>query len=1119
MRKFLLLAGLGLAPATLLTGFASSAFAQTSVSGDIAGMVTDPTGAAIPNATVTVQNIGTAATKTSKSDSSGAYRASLLPPGSYKVTASAAGFNTVSEVVNVNQGNVTSGDLKLAVGNNSTTIEVAASEEPLLQTEDAQVSTTFNLQQVQTLPNPGGDITYYAQTTPGVVMNTGGGYGNFSVFGLPGTSNNFMVNGFQENDPFLNLNNSGPTNLLLGQNDIESVNVVATAYGAEFGSFGGVQESMITRSGTNKFHGNVSYWWNGSDLNANDFFLNTDGVSRPFTNANQWAAGIGGPIVKDKTFFFADYEGLRFITAPLDLNYIPSPAYESSVVGTGAAGSACGAGASLVANGQAAECGYYNNIFSLFNNAPGAANATAVTGDPYAVQFYSSPKIFAKEELVTFRLDQKFSDKDTVFAHYKYDNGTQPTASDPINSAFSDVSYQPEDEGQIVWTHVFSPNITNQLNLGVAHYGAYFQSVNQAAANALFPGTLIVIDPVGDELTSLGGINYLFPEGRNATQYSISEDFSWEKGKHTLKFGYAFKKDDISDFDPEILRNPLQVSDDTQGYFSAGADYYYEQAFPNNFSEPVGLYSEGFYAQDSYKAASNLLLSVGVRVEHNSNAISSTNDFSRLNGSFASVAAANTLDTPYNSAVAAGQHTIFNSFQAAAIEPRVEAVYSPFGPDGKTVIRGGFGMFSDVFPGQVADDALSNIPQAPTFLVYGAPIDPAVTNSSSDLASAAATGFKSGASNFYNGASYNSLNAELAAGFTAPNITTSEPAIKYPTYEEYSLQIEQAINKNTSFEIGYAGNHGYHEPVVNGNANGYNPAYGMPSTLVGPAGAFSGVAAAAPAPSFGTVTDISSNASSNYNGLLISVIHRSKWVNAQLNYTWSHAMDDISNGGFLGFSTSSITNPLSTSTLAYNYGNSDYDIRNSLNGNYLVRIPGYHRLKAVTEGWTVAGTVFYRSGLPFTVVDSAITDDLAYFSGSVPAQVVNTSISHHCGRNGVADYQHPTATCLTLSDFTDPTGLIPGQRNAFNGPHFFDTDMTINKAFFLPHHEAQKLVVGAVFYNLLNHPNFSNPISDINNSEFGEELTTVGPPTSIYGSGLGGDASTRIIQLNAKVTF
>ena len=191
--------------------------AQNVVTGGISGTVTDPSGAVVPNATLTLKNTGTGETQTTTTGSTGLYNFPLLKPGAYTVSIAQSGFRGVSQKVDVLLGQITPVNIKLAVGNASETVEVTGSA-PLLQTEDANISTTFTPTQIENLPNPGGDITSYAQTAPGVLMNTqaGYGYGNFSAFGLPATSNLFTLNGNDENDPFLNLNNSGSSNLLLG---------------------------------------------------------------------------------------------------------------------------------------------------------------------------------------------------------------------------------------------------------------------------------------------------------------------------------------------------------------------------------------------------------------------------------------------------------------------------------------------------------------------------------------------------------------------------------------------------------------------------------------------------------------------------------------------------------------------------------------------------------------------------------------------------------------------------------------------------------------------------------------------------------------------------------------
>src|SRR5581483_9426647 len=212
--------------------------AQSLVSGDVTGTVSDPQGRVVPNATVTLTNTGTQQSQNTTTNAEGVYRFSLLPPGQYSVKVEAQGFQNFERPVTVAVGQASSMNIQLAVGASSTTIEVAA-EAGVVQTENGNISTTFTPEQVQLVPNPGNDLSYIVQTAPGAVMNTQAGYGNSSTFGLPATSNLFTVNGMNENDPFLNLNNSGATNLLLGQNDVQEATIVNNGYSVQYGGLAG----------------------------------------------------------------------------------------------------------------------------------------------------------------------------------------------------------------------------------------------------------------------------------------------------------------------------------------------------------------------------------------------------------------------------------------------------------------------------------------------------------------------------------------------------------------------------------------------------------------------------------------------------------------------------------------------------------------------------------------------------------------------------------------------------------------------------------------------------------------------------------------------------------------
>src|SRR6201993_5132949 len=305
--------------------------AQSLTSGDITGVVTDPSNAVIPNATVTLKNDATGATQTTTSNAQGAYRFSLLSPGAYSISATATGFQSARKQVTVNVGQTATLGIQLELGTATQTVEVTATG-GVIQAENANISTSISPAQISTIPNPGNDLSYYVQTAPGATMNTQAGYGNSAMYGISGTSNLYTVNGMNENDPFLNLNNSGATNILLGANDIQEATVVNNGYSGQYGTMAGANVNFVTKSGSNNFHGNAQYFWDGSVMNANDWFNNNSGAPRPFVNANQWAASIGGPIVKNKTFFFVDTEGLRLIFPVVQPVNIPSPEFQAATL-------------------------------------------------------------------------------------------------------------------------------------------------------------------------------------------------------------------------------------------------------------------------------------------------------------------------------------------------------------------------------------------------------------------------------------------------------------------------------------------------------------------------------------------------------------------------------------------------------------------------------------------------------------------------------------------------------------------------------------------------------------------------------------------------------------------
>jgi hypothetical protein len=991
------------------------------------------------------------------------------------------------------------------------------------------------MEQIQALPNPGNDLTFVAQTSPGAVMNTQMGYGNFSVFGLPATSNTFTVNGGYENDPFLNVNNSGATNLLLGNNDIGDVTVTSNAYDAAFGGLGGAQVSEISRSGGNGFHGNANYWWNGRAMNASPYFNNQtpDLTPRPFDNVNQWAAAGGGPIKKDKAFWFVDYEGLRVVlpttatvtapsqkyiqmvtgAIPLDQSYLPCgnlvtgylPTPGSTPANPGPCPSLASGAGGYPTGSNAAEIPLYQNVFNVYTHPANYASATQNQTDPYGVSFPVQNGNFTHEWLITGRIDVNLGPNDKLFGHSNVDKGLQATYTDPFNSVFNADSPQPQYQGQLSETHTFSPNVTNQFLFAAIYYRAIFTNTNLAASTALVPFSLDSAELFGgsqaflganDQFSPIGGENFLWPQGRNVTGYQFQDDLSWSKGNHTFKFGWTMRRDDVTDYGPSVLSTPLTAASEGVSFATGFLDGYLQQ-FPTRLTQPIALYTMGAYVQDSWKALSNLTLTYGLRLEHNSNPICRTNCYNVLANDF--FGSSTDTSTPFNQLISANQKRAFSNLQKVAYEPRVGFSWQPRGAGGGTVVRGGFGMFADTFPAQITDNLLNNAPGNGQFFTAGL-TDPTLTGSAAQAAAASASAFVSG---FFNG----SANANTVGPVGIFNATKS---ISYPTYEEWNLAIEHQIARNTVLSTMYVGNHGYHEPVVNGAVGAY--------------GAFPGLPANSPNANFSRPTEVYSGASSNYNGLVTSIVHRERYVTLQFNYSYSHALDEISNGGFNSFGGNALLGPEDPYNLAYNYGNADYDTRNYVSGSYVVTVPYWGGPHIVTDNWEVSGTVFHNTGYPFTVIDGNVSNNLGNYASNIYAQQTTNSLPH-CGGNNVWNNATggPTTPCAITAasgNFAEATAFGQQERNQVRGPNYTDTDLDVTKGFRIPGWESAQLKLGAQFFNLFNHPNFAQPVADVSNvGQNGSIFGTVNPPTSILGSFLGGNASPRLIQLKATFVF
>src|SRR5579864_7207432 len=590
--------------------------AQTATTGNISGVVRDPSAAVIAGVPVTLKNLDTGNSTSTTTNEQGSFSFSLLQPGHYSVTTNTAGFQAITSNVTVALGTSSTANLQLSLSSQNESVEVSDAVTGV-QTEDANLETNFNAQQIAVLPNPGNDLSAVALTAPGVVMNTTGGSifggGNYEFFGLPSNSNVFTYDGANGNDPYFNINNSGATNLTLGLNDVQETSVVTNGYSGQYGGLAGANINYVSKSGTNAFHGNAEYWWNGRALNSNNYFRNQANGSagrevdpRPFVNANQYATSFGGPIKKDKSFFFVDYEGIRLLIPSLFSVNLPTQQFENAVI-------------SNLNNVSPASVPFYNKLFGIWNATPGAAGAQNTLGgggcsnvtnlagitfgaaNPCATELQGGTSQATNDYLIVGRYDQNIGNNDKLFVRVQHESGLQATYTDPLSAAFDAHSAQPEWQAQLSETHTFGNNKVNNFIASLQWYSALFTMVDQAAEFQKLPQTVAFGD---GSLFPLNNDGTAFPQGRSVTQYGIVDDFSWTRGRHSFRFGVNYRRDDVSDhnftavipFAQETSLNDFAFGGVAPG--NTGVGSLLAQNFPLNTNVPIALYQLGWYASE-----------------------------------------------------------------------------------------------------------------------------------------------------------------------------------------------------------------------------------------------------------------------------------------------------------------------------------------------------------------------------------------------------------------------------------------------------------------------------------------------------------------------------------------
>lgn len=1160
---------LGFAAAIEIT---QTAFAQTSITGSINGTVADSTGAVVPNASVTVKDEATGSKLNLTTNADGRFTAPFLKPDRFDISATAPGLQSVTTTVQVLTGQQSAVNVTVTPAANAQTVQVSANNAQLIDTQTSNTTTTFTTQQFQNLPMPGGDITTIAYTVPGVLVNPGSGYGNFTSNGLPGLSNLVIINGADDNDPFLHLNNSGSSNLLIGQEEIAQASVVQNGYSVQYGRQAGAIETYATKSGANRVHGLLMFNYNSSGLNANDFFNNLYGQPKSKAVSRQYAAQIGGPIWKNKLFFFADTEGIRYILPTSAYLNFPSPAFQNTILNTI----------------PASSVPLYTQMFKTFTGAPSYANAVkngavdstltsglnagnspggcgsyagspvfggGTFGDPSAGNVacidaaYGAAGNLNREYTISGRVDWIVSQKHLLFVRILRDTGQQPTTTSLMSPLLNTGSTQPQYSGQLNDTYTFTPNVTNQLVVSGLWYSAIFGPASTSATLAFSPTQFDEESDGGtNNFTGLGqsyfsgyrgvigadwGTPYGFPGGRNVTQYQVVDGLSWLKGNHNFRFGFDFERDDVTDSGNEGntfggFYTFADVSTFAGGTLNGTTGSNFHQAFATIPVAHTALYNVGIYAQDEWKARPNLVVDYGIRVDRTGNPLCNDNCFSQYLGGFPDPKAS--LTEPYNATLSVGHGSAFPSVEKAIIQPRVGFNWDTNG-QGKTVVRGGVGLFADSFPGVILTNEYGTFPAVFNAVVKTGTVGTAgVPGSAPSFALASANALQSG---FSQGLNYNQISSNVAAAgssFAPPDYYTTPKKFVGAKYLEYSLQVQRQITPNDAVILSYAGNHGYDLLIPNSHLN--QSTSGSAYDAAGQS--FGGLPLNSPDPRFAAVIIASNNAISNYNGVSVQYKHIDRrGLAVNVSYTFSHSMDDISNGGAgqpLNF-TNSVTEQISPySASALGYSNSDSDVRHSLVLDVTYVEPNHFANKFVdlaAGGWTIASKAFWRTGTPFTVINSNAENDLNNSTGGtayVLADVLDNHFNHTCNSFSSPCFQTPNifngsgATGDMLPGQTSQTNFGNVPRNAFYGPHYADVDLSVYKALFRLH--GAQFQVGAQGYNVLNHPNFASPNNDASQpTAVGKITSDLGPPTSPYGSFQGNLVSGRVLVVTGRFTF